>query len=95
MQTDRGAVIPTMNVSLTPEFVSFIEGEVESGAYASASEVVRHALRLLQAGWEEPALKLAQLRAAVESGLGHIERRELSIRSLDEMFYSVAAEVGR
>lgn len=87
--------MPTMNVSLTPEFVRFIEGEVESGAYASASEVVRDALRLLQTGREERALRLAQLRTAVESGLGQMERGEFSTRSLDEIFDSVAAEVGR
>ena len=38
----------TMNVSLSDEFVAFVEREVASGEYTSASEVVRDGLRLLQ-----------------------------------------------
>lgn len=38
----------TLNVSLPVELGSFVEGLVVSGRYASASEVVRTALRLLQ-----------------------------------------------
>jgi antitoxin ParD1/3/4 len=87
--------MPTMNVSLTPEFIRFIENEVESGAYASASEVVRDALRLLQKGQEERALRLAQLKSAVETGLGQMERGEFSSRSVEEIFDSIAGEVGR
>lgn len=34
-----------MNVSLTPELEKFIEESVASGRFASASEVVRYALR--------------------------------------------------
>jgi antitoxin ParD1/3/4 len=37
-----------MNVSLTPELEAFIEKEVGSGMYQSASEVVRAGLRLLK-----------------------------------------------
>jgi len=35
------------SVSLTPELTAFIDAKVASGHYASASEVVRAALRLL------------------------------------------------
>lgn len=38
----------TLNVSLPVELGRFVEGLVASGNYASASEVVRTALRLLQ-----------------------------------------------
>jgi len=34
-----------MNITLTPELESFIETKVNSGMYASASEVIRDALR--------------------------------------------------
>ena len=34
----------TMNVSLSDEFAAFVEGEIASGEYASASEVVRDGL---------------------------------------------------
>ncbi len=38
----------TRNVSLTPELDAFVDGQVSSGAYRTASEVVHAALRLLQ-----------------------------------------------
>ena len=36
------------NVSLTPEQQAFIDARVASGRFSSASEVMRHALRLMQ-----------------------------------------------
>lgn len=39
----------TKNVSLTPELDSYIAEAVASGAYQTASEVIRAGLRLLQA----------------------------------------------
>jgi antitoxin ParD1/3/4 len=36
------------NVSLTPEQQSYIDERVASGRFSSASEVMRHALRLMQ-----------------------------------------------
>lgn len=38
----------TRNISLTPELDQYVESEVASGAYTSASEVVRDGLRELQ-----------------------------------------------
>jgi antitoxin ParD1/3/4 len=37
----------TLNIALSPELDRFVRERVESGLYASASEVVREALRLL------------------------------------------------
>jgi antitoxin ParD1/3/4 len=37
-----------MNVSITNSLEDFVRQQVNSGLYASVSEVVRHALRLLQ-----------------------------------------------
>ena len=37
-----------MNVSLTPELEKFVETEVNTGLYQTASEVVRAGLRLLK-----------------------------------------------
>ena len=36
------------NVSLTPELEAFVDGQVASGRYQTASEVIRAGLRLLQ-----------------------------------------------
>lgn len=41
------------NVSLTPEQQRFIESSVASGRFANASEVMRHALRMMQQAEEE------------------------------------------
>lgn len=38
---------PTRNFSLTAELDSYIRGQVATGRYSNASEVVRAALRLL------------------------------------------------
>jgi antitoxin ParD1/3/4 len=63
-----------MNVSLTPELESLIQDKVASGRYASASEVVREALRLLERRDKTDAEKLEWLRKAwregIESGPG-------------------------
>ncbi len=59
----------TMNVSLPGTLASFVENEVASGEYASQSEVVREALRLLQHDKEFEQEKLAILRRELSIGL--------------------------
>ncbi len=39
----------TLNVNLTPELEALVRDKVASGRYSSASEVVRDALRLMEA----------------------------------------------
>jgi antitoxin ParD1/3/4 len=46
-----------MNISLTPELAKFVEKEVESGLYQTASEVIRAGLRRLK---EDQAVRLPQ-----------------------------------
>jgi antitoxin ParD1/3/4 len=46
-----------MNISLTPELAKFVEQEVESGLYQTASEVVRAGLRRLK---EDQSARLPQ-----------------------------------
>jgi len=43
-----GPSMPTMNVSLPETLSEFVERELATGEYGSASEVVRDALRLLK-----------------------------------------------
>lgn len=52
-----------MNVSLTPELEKFVEKEVSSGLYQTASEVVRAGLRRLKV---EQELRMARLPATLE-----------------------------
>ena len=78
--------MPTLNVSLTPEFADFVEDAVASGSYVSASEVVRDALRLMRQDKESEAAKLALLRKAVDAGLAQSERGEFAERSVGDIF---------
>lgn len=65
-----------MNVSLTPELEKFVEQEVGTGLYQTASEVVRAGLRLLK---QEQMLKKAAVKSKVE-----LEARLLeAVTSLD------------
>jgi antitoxin ParD1/3/4 len=52
-----------MNVSLTPELEKFVETEVGSGLYQTASEVVRAGLRRLK---EDRQARLRQIPATLE-----------------------------
>jgi len=52
-----------VNISLTPELAKFVENEVESGLYQTASEVVRAGLRRLK---EDQAARLPQTPKTLE-----------------------------
>lgn len=58
-----------LNVSLTDELVRFVKTKVETGRYASSSEVVREALRLLERQDREDSEKRAWLQQAWRDGL--------------------------
>jgi len=66
----------TLNVSLTPELGRVIESRLRSGKYQTASEVVREALRLLEARDRAPVAGVAELRAEIELGLDQLRRGE-------------------
>lgn len=58
-----------MNVNLTPQLESLVKQKVASGLYNSASEVVREALRLMEAQDRLRAVKLEQLRQDIRDGI--------------------------
>lgn len=58
-----------MNVSLTPEFDKFVEEQIESGRFASASEVVRAGLRLLSDQEQEREARREVVRAWIRESI--------------------------
>jgi antitoxin ParD1/3/4 len=75
----------TMNVSLSDEFVAFVESEVASGEYASASEVVRDGLRLLQRAKAAHDEKIRILQREVGIGVQQARSGRLSKRTVAEI----------
>lgn len=60
------------SLTLTPQWEAFIQGEIRSGRYSSASEVVRAGLREL----EDKGKRLEALRAHLAQGAEQAERGE-------------------
>ena len=77
--------MPTMNVSLTAELAAFVEGEVASGEYGTASGVVRDALRLLRLEREADEGKPAVLRREIRIGLDDANAGRFSPRTAEEI----------
>jgi antitoxin ParD1/3/4 len=59
----------TINVSLTPQLEEMVRQKLAGGLYNSVSEVVREALRLMDAQDRLQAVKLEQLRQDIQNGL--------------------------
>jgi antitoxin ParD1/3/4 len=72
------------SISLGEHFDSFIAEQLESGRYASTSEVVRAGLRLL----EEEETRLVTLRQLLEAG----EKSEIAEYSLDALIEELDRE---
>lgn len=88
----EGHLLPTMNVNLTPEMAEFVSEELASGDYASASELVRDALRALRRDRDAEHLKIEILRRRLDAGIRQAERGEFSTRSVEEIAGAVLAE---
>lgn len=75
----------TLNISLSPQLAKFVRLRVESGAYSSASEVVREALRWFAArtagsGAEAPSLLDLQEREIDRAEVREAMQRLLQLR---------------
>jgi antitoxin ParD1/3/4 len=73
----------TMNISITPELEKFVEEEVKTGLYQSASEVIRAGLRRLKEDKEAREQKtrfmvssMAELEDKLLSGVRQLDRGE-------------------
>jgi len=69
-----------MNVSLTPELENFVQREVGSGLYQTASEVVRAGLRRLKEDLEvrqpKPPRTMQELEAQLIQSIERLDRGE-------------------
>jgi antitoxin ParD1/3/4 len=84
--------VPTMNVNLTQEMADFVSSELASGDYASASELVREALRSLRRDREIEDQKVEILRRKLDVGIAEAERGEFSTLSVMDIAATVLAE---
>jgi len=84
----------TMTISLSPQQAARVQQAVETGAYASNSEVVRDALRLWEQREEIRTLELAKLKQAYAEGLASGEGREASAETLLASFKEKALNRG-
>ena len=71
-----------MNVSLTDELANFVKAKVSAGRYASSSEVVREALRLMEKVEQQEAEKLNFLRQAWKEGIDSGDAGEVDFAAL-------------
>ncbi len=70
-------VKPTRNFSLTAEQQHYIDRKLKTGRYASASEVMREALRVHELLEELRELRLQKMRREIEHGYRQAERGDL------------------
>ena len=61
--------VEKFSVSLTGDLADLIREAVANGGYASASEVVRHALREFEPRFREDQAKLIELRRLIQEGI--------------------------
>jgi antitoxin ParD1/3/4 len=86
------ANVKKRSISLTPDLDDAIQRRIASGRYASQSEVIRAALRVLERDEEERARKLAALDAAIARGIADAEAGR--VIPLDDAFARIRKEIG-
>lgn len=74
-----------MEIELTAELASFVRAQAASGLYASESEVVREALRLLERREAIRRLAPDELRRKIEAGLAEADAGRLFALDYDLM----------
>lgn len=89
--------VKTMNVSLSDELASYIEGQVGTGHYTSNSELVREAIRDHMEKRAARARAMAQVDRELEEGLaalkqGRVVSAEDAIRSAQALIDEIAVD---
>lgn len=82
----------SITAALPPDLARFVESELAAGSYASASELIRDGLRLLQRERAAAAETLAILRREIQIGLDEAATGDLSPHSIDDIAAQVARE---
>lgn len=72
----------TLNINLTPQLEEMVRRKVAGGLYNSASEVVREALRLMEARDRLQELRLEELRQEIQKGIDSGEATPLNIEEI-------------
>jgi antitoxin ParD1/3/4 len=65
-----------VNVSLTPELEKYVQKQVASQRYQTASEVIRQALRMMQTSEQYEMARLEALRQDIQVGRDAADRGE-------------------
>jgi len=85
--------VPTMNVSLTPQLMELVQAKVASGMFNNASEVVREALRNLDAQKELlDELLLLRFGDALRPGIAEARRGEFLAPTFDDLIAAAEQE---
>ena len=87
--------MPTRNVNLTEHFDRFVEEQVASGRFTSASEVLRAGLRLLEQQAREEEEKLVALRALAAEAFGELDQGQGITLLGEEELAERIAQIGR
>ncbi|SCB21039.1 type II toxin-antitoxin system ParD family antitoxin [Rhizobium multihospitium] len=80
-----------LSISLPSEMVAAIKARVDAGSYASASEVLRAAVRVWLREEEEYQQRIAAIRQKVKISLDD-PRPDLSMEDVDNWIETLAAE---
>ncbi|WP_223568177.1 ribbon-helix-helix domain-containing protein [Agrobacterium tumefaciens] len=84
------ANVEKISVSMTPQHAEILRDAVESGAYASSSEVIREAMRDWSAKWIQRRDDIPKLRALWAEGKASGGSTEVDF---DEMLNEARAEL--
>lgn len=84
----------TMSISISPQQAGRIQQAVETGDYASNSEVLRDALRLWEQREEMRGLEIAKLKRAYDEGMASGPARKVAPDELLKEFKRKALKRG-
>ncbi|MGR6430357.1 ribbon-helix-helix domain-containing protein [Rhizobium sp. PAMB 3174] len=86
------ANVEKISISMTPQQAELLRDAVDSGAYASSSEVVREAMREWSAKWLQRRDDIARLKALWAEGKASGAAAEIDMEQLlDEAREALAA----